>query len=88
MLAGLVPVHQSLSLRVALIVQGVDVEFGETARGFQRFDIFDADRMRTDGVLSNFPKVVIGKARIKVKTADASLLGRPKLENRRDSSED
>lgn len=88
MLAGLVPISQSLALRVALIVQGVDVEFGESALGFQRFDIFDAERLRTESVLNRFPRVVVGKARTKVKTADASLLGRPKLENRRDSSED
>jgi hypothetical protein len=88
MLAGLVPVSQSLALRVALVVQGVDVEFGESARGYQRFDIFDADRLRTESVLSRFPNVRTGKARIKVKTADASLLGRPKLENRRDTSND
>jgi hypothetical protein len=88
MLAGIVPISQSLALRVALVVQGVDVEFGESARGYQRFDIFDADRLRTESVLSNFPNVRTGKARVKVKTADASLLGRPKLENRRDTSND
>lgn len=88
MLAGIVPFGQALSLRVALIVQGVDVEFGESARGYTRFDIFDADRLRYTEVLNRFPHVRTGKARIKVKTADASLLGRPKLENRRDTSSD
>lgn len=90
MLAGIVPTSQKLSLQVALIVQGVDVEFGDVATrsAFQRFDIFDADMSRVNEVLARFPRVRTGKARIKVKTADASLLGRPKLENRRDTSND
>ena len=79
MLAGIVPAAQSLSLRVALIVQGVDVEFGESARGYTRFDIFDADRIRYTEVLNRFPRVRTGKARVQAKTGDASLLKRPQL---------
>lgn len=90
MLAGIVPVRDSLALRVAFIVQGIDVEFGDVATKapFQRIDIFDADMQRVNEVLARFPRVRTGRSRTKVKTGDASLLGRPKLENRRDSSED
>lgn len=81
MLAGVVPVSQSLSLRVALIVQGIDVEFGETSTlaPYQRFDIFDADMARVRGVLDNFPRVRVGKSKGKVKMTDPSLLKRPEL---------
>lgn len=81
MLAGIVPVNQSLALRVALIVQGVDVEFGEVATKapYQRFDIFDADGPRVADVLAKFPQVRLGKARRKVKLSDASQLRRPQL---------
>lgn len=81
MLAGVVPLSQSLSLRVALIVQGIDVEFGDvsTKAPYQRFDIFDADMARVNDVLTRFPRVRTGKSRGKVKTADASLLRRPQL---------
>lgn len=86
MLAGIVPVSQKLSLQVALIVQGVDVEFGPVATKtpFQRFDIFDADMSRVEDVLSNFPRVRIGKAKRKVKMGDASLLARPELRSSRE----
>lgn len=81
MLAGIVPVRDSLALRVAFIVQGVDVEFGEVATKapFQRIDIFDADMQRVNEVLARFPRVRIGKSKGKVKVADASLLKRPEL---------
>jgi len=81
MLAGIVPLRDSLSLRVALIVQGVDVEFGPiaTTGPFQRFDIFDADMARVSEVLKRFPRVKVGKSKGKVKLADASLLKRPEL---------
>lgn len=85
MLAGIVPLSQSLSLRVALIVQGVDVEFGESARGYQRFDIFDADMTRTRDVLGRFPRVVVGRAKRKVQSPDASLLKRPQLISSKES---
>ncbi|QJD50761.1 hypothetical protein KNV00_gp044 [Streptomyces phage Bmoc] len=81
MRAGIVPVSQSLSLRVALIVQGIDVEFGDiaTKAPYQRFDIFDADARRVDDVLKNFPMVRVGRSKGKVKMADPSLLKRPEL---------
>jgi hypothetical protein len=79
MLAGIVPFGQALSLRVALIVQGVDVEFGESSSGYTRFDIFDADRQRYTEVLNRFPRVRTGRAKRKVKVGDASLLKRPEL---------
>lgn len=81
MLAGLVHTSQSLALRVAFITEGVDVEFGETATKapYQRFDVFDADRLRVEKVLSRFPNVRVGKAKRKVKLGDSSLLKRPEL---------
>jgi len=84
MLAGMVLLSQSLSLCVALIVQGVDVEFGETARGYQRFDIFDAYSDRYGKVLAQYPRVVTGKAKRKAQTGDASLLNRPELRSSRE----
>lgn len=85
MLAGIVPLSQSFALRVALAVNGVDVEFGDTARGFQRFDIFDADVLRTKTVLDRFPRVVVGRAKRKVQAHDASLLKRPQLISSKES---
>lgn len=86
MLAGIVPLRDALSLRVAMIVQGVDIEFGPiaTKAPFQRFDIFDADLSRVEDVLSNFPRVRVGKAKRKVKMGDASLLARPELRSSRE----
>lgn len=85
MLAGLVPVFQSLSLRVALSVMGVDAEFGESARGYQRFDIFDADGLRTKSVLDRFPNVVVGRSKRHVVQADPTLLRRPQLISSKES---
>lgn len=81
MLAGIVPVRDSLAFRVACIVQGIDVEFGDVATKapFQRIDIFGADMQRVNEVLTRFPRVRIGRSRTKVKTGDASLLKRPQL---------
>lgn len=81
MLAGLVHVGQSLALRVALITQGIDVEFGQvaTTAPYQRFDIFDADGPRVSEVLAKFPNVRMGRAKRKVKLGNASLLRRPQL---------
>lgn len=81
MIAGVVPVSQSLALRVALITQGIDVEFGATATvaPYQRFDIFDADNLRVREVLNRFPRVKTGKAKKRVKLSDPSLLKRPQL---------
>lgn len=86
MLAGIVPLRDALSLRVAMIVQGVDIEFGPiaTKAPFQRFDIFDADLSRVEDVLSNFPRVRVGSAKRKVKMGDASLLARPELRSSRE----
>jgi hypothetical protein len=83
MLTGLVHVGQSLALRVALITQGIDVEFGDVATKapYQRFDIFDADGPRVARVLTNFPQLHLGKAKPnrKAKLGNASLLRRPQL---------
>lgn len=81
MIAGIVHVGQSLALRVALITQGIDVEFGDVATKapYQRFDIFDADGPRVAQVLAKFPQVHLGKAKRKVKLGNASLLRRPQL---------
>lgn len=90
MLAGIVPVSQKLSLQVALIVQGVDVEFGDVATRspFQRFDIFDADMSRVESVLENFPRVRVGRSRRKVKLGDTSLLVKGQAVSSKDTSED
>lgn len=83
MLAGVVPVSQAFALRVALAVQGIDVEFGPVATKapYQRFDIFDADGQRVAGVLGRFPRVKVGKAKPnrKAKLGNASLLRRSQL---------
>lgn len=81
MLAGVVPLRDVLSLRVALCVEGIDAEFGDVATKtpYQRVDIFDADRVRVDNILKRFPRVMMGTAKRKAKTADPTLLRRPQL---------
>ena len=81
MVTGLVHIGQSLALRVALITQGIDVEFGDVATKapYQRFDIFDADSVRVRSVLVNFPQLHLGKAKRKAKLGNPSLLRRPQL---------
>lgn len=90
MIAGIVPQRDALSLRVAMIVQGVDIEFGATSNilPYQRFDILEADETRARAILANFPRVRVGKPVKKWKEADASLLGRAKLVSQKDTSED
>ncbi len=90
MIAGIVPQRDALSLRVAMIVQGVDIEFGATSNilPYQRFDILEADETRARAILANFPRVRVGKPVKKWKAADASLLGRAKLVSQKDTSED
>ncbi|QDH93882.1 hypothetical protein SEA_EVY_251 [Streptomyces phage Evy] len=90
MIAGIVPQRDALSLRVAMIVQGVDIEFGATSNilPYQRFDILEADETRARAILANFPRVRVGKPVKKWKAADASLLGRAKLVSAKDTSED
>lgn len=87
MLAGIVPVSQAFALRVALTVQGIDVEFGEVATTvpYQRFDIFDADGQRVAGVLGRFPNVKVGKARRKVKLSNPAQLRRPQLRSSKET---
>ncbi|QGH76324.1 hypothetical protein SEA_DAUBENSKI_257 [Streptomyces phage Daubenski] len=90
MIAGIVPVRHALSLRVAMIVQGVDIVFGEVATKapFQRFDILEADETRARDVLSRFPSVHVGRPRRKVNLGDASLLKKGKAVSSKDTSED
>ncbi|QNN98263.1 hypothetical protein SEA_LILMARTIN_264 [Streptomyces phage LilMartin] len=90
MIAGIVPVRDALSLRVAMIVQGVDIEFGPiaTRAPFQRFDILEADETRARAIIARFPRVRVGTPVKKWKEADASLLGRAKLVSQKDTSED
>lgn len=87
MLAGIVPVSQAFALRVALTVQGIDVEFGEVATTvpYQRFDIFDADGQRVSKVLARFPRVETGKARRKVKLSNPAQLRRPQLRSSKET---
>lgn len=90
MIAGIVSTRESLALRVAMVVQGVDIEFGKTSEvlPFQRFDILEADESRARAVLAKFPNVRTGRPVKKFKEAPKGLVGRPKVHNRRDTSED
>lgn len=90
MIAGIVPTRDVLALRVAMVVQGVDVEFGRVSEilPFQRFDILEADETRARAVLAKFPSVRTGRPVKKFREADKSLVGRPKVHNRRDTSDD
>ncbi len=90
MIAGIVPLRDALSLRVAMIVQGVDIEFGDVATKapFQRFDILEADETRARAIIARFPRVVVGKPVRKWKAADASLLKKGKVVSSKDTSQD
>lgn len=90
MIAGIVPLRDALSLRVAMIVQGVDIVFGDVATKapFQRFDILEADETRARNVLANFPRVRVGRPRRKVNLGDASLLKKGAPLSSKDTSED
>jgi hypothetical protein len=90
MIAGIVPTRDVLSLRVAMVVQGVDIEFGATSNRlpFQRFDILEADETRARAILANFPRVRTGRPVKRYQEPAKGLVGRPKVHNRRDTTAD